>query len=108
MAQSLITGGTALPRAGTVERFVRACGEQPGPWPAVRALLGGAEEITSPLRFTDRRLADLAEIIEADPRLRAALRSAAVPAGRLPRTTRPPRTWSAVSAHGLLGGGDRP
>ncbi|MEU6743765.1 hypothetical protein [Streptosporangium sandarakinum] len=35
--QALITGGTALPRAGTVERFVRACGEQPGPWLAARA-----------------------------------------------------------------------
>ncbi|MET9067784.1 hypothetical protein [Streptosporangium sandarakinum] len=47
----------------------------PDPHPAVRALLGRAEEITSPLRFTDRQLADLAEIIEADPRLRAARRA---------------------------------
>ncbi|GGQ18027.1 hypothetical protein [Streptosporangium pseudovulgare] len=46
------------------------------PHPAVRALLGGAEEITSPLRFTDRQLADLAETIAADPRLRAAARRA--------------------------------
>ncbi|MFF0249969.1 tetratricopeptide repeat protein [Streptosporangium sandarakinum] len=40
--QALINGGTALPRAGTVERFVRACGEQPGPWLAARARLAAA------------------------------------------------------------------
>ncbi|MGV9602088.1 tetratricopeptide repeat protein [Streptosporangium sandarakinum] len=48
----------------------------PDPHPAVRALLGGAEEITSPPRFTDRQLADLAQTIAADPRLRIAAQRA--------------------------------
>ncbi|MEU6743764.1 hypothetical protein [Streptosporangium sandarakinum] len=45
------------------------------PHPVVRALLGRAEEITSPPRFTDRQLADLAQTIKADPRLRSARRA---------------------------------
>ncbi|MEU6742780.1 hypothetical protein [Streptosporangium sandarakinum] len=51
------------------------------PHPAVRALLGRAEEITSPPRFTDRQLADLAQTIKADPRLQAAAQRA--PGGQI-------------------------
>src|SRR5690349_14693042 len=40
--QALITGATALPRAETVKRFVRACGRQPEPWLAARARLATA------------------------------------------------------------------
>lgn len=44
--QALITGGTAIPRAATLERFVRACGQRPGPWLAARARLIAASRAT--------------------------------------------------------------
>src|SRR5262249_39687473 len=44
---------------------------------AARALLGQAQEITAPARFTAGQLAELNPAIAADPRLRAAVRQAA-------------------------------
>ncbi|MEV7010775.1 hypothetical protein [Streptosporangium sp. NPDC051022] len=46
------------------------------PHRAARALLGRAEEITCPHRFTDRHLADLTGMVDADSRLRVAVRRA--------------------------------
>ncbi|MFI0406185.1 hypothetical protein [Actinomadura sp. 3N508] len=39
---ALINGATALPRVRTLESFVQACGEDPGPWLAARARLVAA------------------------------------------------------------------
>ncbi|MFC4049989.1 hypothetical protein ACFOY4_09870 [Actinomadura syzygii] len=53
------------------QRPGRPCG--PDPHRAARALLGQAEYVTAPSRYTDAQLTELAATIGSDPRLRAAV-----------------------------------
>ncbi len=56
---ALVNGTTEIPRIGTLERFVRACGRDPGPWRAARArLVAGLRE--------ERARGDAGGLAEAD------------------------------------------
>ncbi|TDB78713.1 tetratricopeptide repeat protein [Actinomadura sp. KC216] len=70
---ALINGGTALPRVRTLESFVQACGEDPGPWLAARSRLVAAARAAracaspDPARPRDEPLGRLiAELEELD------------------------------------------
>ncbi|MFD0684506.1 tetratricopeptide repeat protein [Actinomadura fibrosa] len=46
--QGILNGKTTLPHAGTLEAFVKACGQDPGPWIAARGRIVRAETSAEP------------------------------------------------------------
>jgi transcriptional regulator with XRE-family HTH domain len=70
--QGIVSGSTAIPRAGTLEAFVTACGQPSEPWLAAR---GRVVRAASSTRSSSARQAELDEWRERAERAEAALRA---------------------------------